>query len=125
MKRFVTSVIILVLILAGSIYSLFVFDRKNDELTQQIDYIQTLYKENKTDKAEEELTRLNRFWNEYYIFMSFIVQSTKLEDISLSVSKLKYLLSEDSEEFLSECDAIKKGIKMVYDSEYPHLHSVF
>ncbi len=125
MKRLITCVIILVLIISGSTYSLYVFDKKNDDITEHIDYIQTLYKQNKTDEAEEELTRLDRFWNEYYNYMSFIVQSTKLEDISLSVSKLKYLLKKDSDEFLSECESIKYGIQMIYDSEYPHLHSVF
>lgn len=125
MKRLITCVIILVLIISGSTYSLYVFDKKNDEITEHIDHIQTLYKKNKTDEAEEELTRLDRFWDEYYNYMSFIVQSTKLEDISLSVSKLKYLLKKDSDEFLSECESIKYGIQMVYDSEYPHLHSVF
>lgn len=124
MKRLIISVIILVLIISGSTYSLYVFDKKNDEITGHIDYIDTLYKENKTDEAEEELTRLDRFWDEYYNFMSFIVQSTKLEDISLSVSKLKYLLNMDSDEFLSECESIKRGIEMIYDSEYPHIHSV-
>lgn len=125
MKRLITCVIILVLIISGSTYSLYVFDKKNDDITDHIDYIQTLYKQNKTDEAEEELTRLDRFWDEYYNYMSFIVQSTKLEDISLSVSKLKYLLKKDSDEFLSECESIKYGIQMIYDSEYPHLHSVF
>lgn len=125
MKRLITCVIILVLIISGSTYSLYVFDKKNDDITEHIDYIQMLYKQNKTDEAEEELTRLDRFWNEYYNYMSFIVQSTKLEDISLSVSKLKYLLKKDSDEFLSECESIKYGIQMIYDSEYPHLHSVF
>lgn len=125
MKRLITCVIILVLIISGSTYSLYVFDKKNDDITNHIDYIQTLYKQNKTDEAEEELTRLDRFWNEYYNYMSFIVQSTKLEDISLSVSKLRYLLKKDSDEFLSECESIKYGIQMIYDSEYPHLHSVF
>ncbi len=125
MKRLITCVIILVLIISGSTYSLYVFDKKNDDITEHIDYIQTLYKQNKTDEAEEELTRLDRFWNEYYNYMSFIVQSTKLEDISLSVSKLRYLLKKDSDEFLSECESIKYGIQMIYDSEYPHLHSVF
>lgn len=125
MKRFVVCIIILVLIISGSTFSLYFFDKKNDEITEHIDYIQTLYKENKTDEAEEELTRLDRFWDEYYNFMSFIVQSTKLEEISLSVSKLKYLLEMDSDEFLSECESIKYGIQMIYDSEYPHFHSVF
>ena len=125
MKRLITCIIILVLIISGSTYSLYVFDKKNDDITDHIDYIQTLYKQNKTDEAEEELTRLDRFWDEYYNYMSFIVQSTKLEDISLSVSKLKYLLKKDSDEFLSECESIKYGIQMIYDSEYPHLHSVF
>ncbi|MCC8191735.1 MAG: DUF4363 family protein [Ruminococcus sp.] len=125
MKRFVISVILLAAIIFGSITSLFVFDRKNDEMTERISYIQTLYKQNKTDEAEEELARLDRFWNEYYNFMSFIVQSTKLEEISLSVSKLEYLLKMDSEEFLSECDSIKYGIQMIYDSEFPYLHSIF
>ncbi len=125
MKRFVISLTILALIISGSIYSLYVFDKKNDEITDRIDHIQTLYKQNKTDEAEEELTRLDRFWDEYYNFASFIIQSTKLEDISLSMSKLEYLLKMDSDEFLSECESIKYGIKIIYDSEYPHIHSVF
>ena len=80
MKRFVISLTILALIISGSIYSLYVFDKKNDEITDRIDHIQTLYKQNKTDEAEEELTRLDRFGMNITILrlLSFKAQSLKI-----------------------------------------------
>ncbi len=122
MKRLIISLLILVSIVVTSVFILSVFDSRNEQLISYVDRVEELYKQNKTDLAEEELTRLNRFWSEYYNLVSYIVQSTKLEEIAQSVSKLKALMGKD--EFLSECESIKYGIRLIYDSEYPYLHSI-
>ncbi len=122
MKRLIISVLILATIVVTSIVTLSVFDSKNEQLISYIERTEELYKQNKTDLAEEELTRLNRFWSDYYNLVSYIVQSTKLEEVAQSVSKLKALMGKD--EFLSECESIKYGIRLIYDSEFPYLHSI-
>ena len=122
MKRLIISFLILAAIVTTSVYTLSAFDKANHTLVSYVERAEELYKQNKTALAEEELTRLNRFWSDYYNLASYIVQSTKLEEVAQSVSKLKALMGKD--EFLSECESIKYGVRLIYDSEYPYLHSI-
>ncbi len=122
MKRLIISFLILAAIVTTSVYTLSAFDKANHTLVSYVERAEELYKQNKTDLAEEELTRLNRFWSDYYNLASYIVQSTKLEEVAQSISKLKALMGKD--EFLSECESIKYGVRLIYDSEYPYLHSI-
>lgn len=122
MKRLITSICILAVIVAGSVISLYVFKNKNTELISIINSAQDLAKQNKTDQAEEELERLDRFWSDYHILTSYFLQNTKLDELATSVSKLKGLLGDD--EFFSECDSIKYGVNMLYENEFPYIHSI-
>ncbi len=125
MKRLILCVTILVIIITGSVLSLFLINNKNQQLIKTIDSITEFAEDRKTDQALEKIDEFSRSWKKYYICVSFLVESSCLEDISASCSKLKALLLKDSEELYSECETIKYGITLIYNNEFPYLHSIF
>lgn len=124
MKRVYICIGIFCAIIAVSIFSLFVLEKSNDELFSRIDEITELY-EKGSDETSEKIKELEKFWRKYYIRISFVAQSSTLDDISYSVAKLSPMLDEDSDEFVSECKSIRYWAYLVYISQFPYLHSVF
>lgn len=125
MKRIILCAAILVVIVIGSTLSLFLIKDKNQQLINTLDYVTEYAEDKKTDQALEKIEEFSRLWKKYYICVSFLVESSCLEDVSASCAKLKALLLKDSEELYSECETIKYGITLIYNNEFPYLHSIF
>lgn len=124
MKRFYLCCVILLTVILSSCFLLHQLHEYTDTLTQKIDEACELAEKEKTEDALNKVEEINRFFEKYYIRMSLIVQSEKLNEISDSISKLHSLLQYNSEEFFSECNDIKSDIKLIYDSQYPSFHSI-
>ena len=124
MKRITLCLVIFAAIIVISAGSLFMLNKNNKELTGKIDEIIELYNK-ESDEISDKVNELEEYWEDYYIRISFVAQSSTLDDISYSVSKLLPLYEQDSDEFVSECESIKYWIKRVYDSQFPHFYSVF
>ncbi len=125
MKRLILCITILIVIISGSVSSLFLIKNKNQKLINTLDSITEYAEDEKTDQALEKIKEFSRSWKDYYICVSFLVESSRLEDISASCAKLEALLLKNSEELYSECETIKYGIKLIYNNEFPYLHSIF
>lgn len=124
MKRITLCIGIISVIIIISVSSLFILNKNNKKLTDKIDEIIELYN-NESDEVSDKVNDLEDYWEDYYIRISFVAQSSTLDDISYSVAKLLSLYEQDSDEFISECESIKYWIERVYDSQFPHFYSVF
>lgn len=97
---------------------------RNRRLAELIDKAVSYARAGQQELAAESTKELQDYWEEYYVTVSYLVQTSKLEDISYSVAKLDPLLETGSEEFYSECRLIKYGTELIYKNEFPDLHSV-
>ena len=123
MKRVYICIGIFSLIIGISVYSLCIMKNSNEELYSRIDEIICLH-EDKSEETADKVAELEDFWEKYYIRISFVARSSTLDDISYSVIKLAPLLDEDSDEFISECKSIRYWAYLIYNSQFPYLHSV-
>jgi hypothetical protein len=96
----------------------------NQSLSEKIDKALTYWEAGRTDDALEVVNDIEEFWNGYYKTMSYIITSDKMQSISSSIAKLRPLLIFENDEFYSECESIKFSIALIYDSEFPYLHSI-
>jgi len=123
MKRIVLCITILGTIIAVSVFSLFVLHKNNTRLIEMLDDVIEAY-DNAPDEVSEKVDGIEQYWEDYYIRISFLVQSSTLDNISYSVARLGSMYEQDSDEFVSECESIKYWVKRVYDSQFPHFYSV-
>ncbi len=124
MKRLILCASIIVVLVGSSALMLKNIKESNIILTEKINNAIDLQEKSKTDEALKTVDEIQTLWDKYYTTMSFIITSDKMTSISSSVSKLRPLLLLDNDEFYSECESIKFSIKLIYDSEFPHLHSI-
>lgn len=124
MKRIILCIGILLAILIQSVASLMILKHKNSELSALIDQAACLAQSGDKEAALEKTAEIQDYWQDYYVKVSYLIQTSKLEDIAFSVSKLTPLLEKDSEEFFSECFLINRGIQLIFSNECPKLSSV-
>lgn len=124
MKRVALCSGILLAILILSISIIFTLRNGNKKICYYIDNALALAEADRTDRALMAIDELGVYWEKYYVMTSYFIQSSKLEDINFSVSKLRPLLEKDSEEFYSECMVIRYGLDKLYKNELPTPHSI-
>ncbi len=124
MKRAVLCAVILASIIIFSCCSLFMLYRCNEKLYKHIDdCILSYYSD--SDDISEKLEELESYWGSYYVRVSFLTRSSSLDDISYSIAKLEPLLDEQGDGFISELNSIRFWAYLIYQSQIPHLRSVF
>lgn len=119
MKRLTACIIILTVIAAMSVFSVFAVKKENDKFISLVNAAENSYRNDDSDTAQR-LEELENAWNKYYVRISYIAQSCTLDDISYAVAKLPALLEKGSEEFLSECESI-----LMDREDIPHSVSPF
>lgn len=124
MKRLTSCIIILTVIASMSVLSVWAVKRENDRFISLVNAAESSYRQ-ESDDMNERLEELEKGWKKYYTRVSYIAQSCALDDISYAVAKLPALLEKGSEEFLSECESIRSWTEKIYNTQYPHLYSVF
>lgn len=124
MKRLTACMIILTVIASMSVLSVWAVKRENDKFIFLVNAAENSYRQ-ENDDMNERLEELEKGWKKYYTHVSYIAQSCTLDDISYAIAKLPALLEKGSEEFLSECESIRSWTEKIYNTQYPHLYSVF
>lgn len=124
MKRLTACMIILTVIASMSVLSVWAVKRENDKFIFLVNAAENSYRQ-ESDDMNERLEELEKGWKKYYTHVSYIAQSCTLDDISYAVAKLPALLEKGSEEFLAECESIRSWTEKIYNTQYPHLYSVF
>lgn len=144
MKRIALCISIIGLIIVLSLSALFLLKYEHTKLIDGINEMIELSEEadktesdeegrendiksgnKKTEEAIKSVESFCQLWNEYYKRASFFVESSKLSDISNSISSLFLLYEHEKGEFYLECQKIKHSLNLIYEKEMPYLNSVF
>lgn len=122
MKRLWVCIFLIVAMTSASCGSLAVLNAHNEKLFAAAQKVEDAYNNGGDTMAEVE--KLSACWGEYYVSVSYVANTDTLNSISSGVFRLRYLLENDSDEFLSELHSICSQIRMLYNSQFPHLYSV-
>ena len=87
MKRLTACIIILTVVAAMSVFSVFAVKKENDKFINLVNAAENSYRNEDSDTAQR-LEELENAWNKYYVRISYIAQSCTLDDISYAVAKL-------------------------------------
>ena len=123
MKRLTACIIILTVIAAMSVFSVFAVKKENDKFISLVNAAENSYRNDDSDTAQR-LEELENAWNKYYVRISYIAQSCTLDDISYAVAKLPALLEKMQENSCQDA-SIRSWTEKIYHTQYPHLYSVF
>lgn len=123
MKRLYLCIAIVVVTVILSAGSLVVIDRSNDRFFYYIDNAEKAY--HSDGDVEKAVKEIEKYWERYYVRISYVAATDMLNDTSATISRLSRLLENDSDEFCSELETVRTKVKLIYESQYPHFYSVF
>ena len=83
MKRLTACIIILTVIAAMSVFSVFAVKKENDKFISLVNAAENSYRNEDSDTAQR-LEELENAWNKYYVRISYIAQSCTLDDLLCS-----------------------------------------
>ena len=75
--------------------------------------------------CNKHLDELEEFWDKYYLALTYFSAEPTMSDMSRAVKKLPDLLRADSDDFLAELNSIRHWAKLLYDTQFPDLSSIF
>lgn len=124
MSRLITSVCLILAIIAYSVCAAFVIKDENSELNEIIDSIRTQNENDDTVGAAKSADRLNEKWERFERKMSVLVKDDKLNNISTSVSRVKPYIEEANDELDAELRNITRQLDLLYRMELPLWYNI-
>ncbi len=124
MKRFVLSLAILVIIVCYSASGIFILKEKNNRLINLLNEILYYYNSNDYDKALSLAKSFDKDWYDYERKMSVLVHDNKIQNINMSVAKIKPYLNDKNEELNAEIESICHQIELMYQAEFPTWYNI-
>lgn len=124
MRRVKIAAVMLIVILAYSVGSLFVLRSCNHRLEQCLYAVGTAWKSEDSVGAMEAAEQLNRYWAEYEKTVTMIVHDDSLAELNISVAKLPPLISSDSDEVESELESALHQLEYIYNEECPYWFNI-
>ncbi|MFT3951843.1 MAG: DUF4363 family protein [Oscillospiraceae bacterium] len=124
MKRLVLCVCILAVILAQSICGVVLLRHCNTEVQCAVEQAVSDARSGDREQTLCALDEVSTEWRQYYKRVNFLIQTSKLEQIAISVSRLHALYEADCAEFYAECDVVLNALDAIYENEFPHIYSI-
>ena len=124
MKRLVTIICIMSVIVAGSVYSLFWLKNYSEETAAQLTVISDTAKSD-PQKASEDLEKLQREWDKTKSYIGVFVYESPLNTFSECLDECKALLRQEySDEFQVKIEKAISAVADIYKKELPTLENV-
>ena len=125
MKRAVFCFILLTAAVISAGLSPLFIKGKTQILIERIDSFEKICENaNRCQDCESALQNLMNEFDGYYISLSYFIPDERLDEMSMCVSRLEGLLSEESEELFAELDTIRSQAYLVLESTVPRLFRV-
>lgn len=125
MTRIKTSITILCLLIAVSIFSGIWINGKCKSLIELSSQAEEIFSSDEKEKAIEITKRLETEWEDFRSVAAVLIQNNKLSEIDRICARIKHLAENDSEELLSELTELQHILDLLRNGEIPKINSIF
>ena len=124
MKRLIIAAILLVVVIATYLTSLFYITDSCDKAKSMIENSISVYSKNET--AQTEAKNLEDYWNKKEPILSIFVNHDRIDDIETAISLMNvYAKIPKSELFYEYADNVKVLIHQILEDTKFTMHSIF
>ncbi len=124
MKRFVTTIVIFVILIILSFFSLAFVVKNETVLEKYLTEMIFLAEQNDMTGALEKSLEFSEKWEKVEPYMIMMVRHNSIDEITIRSSKIaSYAKYGNRSDFISEASAIKKLLEHISEDEKPLLHN--
>lgn len=119
MIRIKISFGIILMIIALGISGFFVLKHKTNDVIAIIDETRAFSENENFDEALKTVDKLMEKWEKFHTYASIFINNDKISAVQNSISRLKSLIKNKSDEIDAELDTAKSALKWIIESEIP------
>lgn len=119
MNRIITSIVILLILTAGSFAAVGAVNGFTDKISEMIDEVEKAFVEGDTQKCTEAAEALQDEWNEFMKYSVLVNDLGHALEITSSIAELYSFAQESNEEIYAACDRAQAQIKLFKDMQNP------
>lgn len=124
MKRLIIAGILLAVVIASYLTSLFYITNSCDKAKKMVENSISVYSQNET--AEKEAKKIQDYWNKKEPILSIFVNHDRIDDIETAISLLNvYSKIPQNELFYEYADNVKVLIHQILEDTKFTMHSIF
>lgn len=122
MKRMIISAVLIVCVVAGSIFALTYTKR----ITMRMHALERDIRQARSrgESGERETEQLCDFWEDTYDVLSLIEDLDDIEEIDSSISRLRSMAKDDPDSVGAELDSVCRQLDMLFRHQLPSIYSV-
>ena len=125
MKRVISSIILLAIIIGGCIWEVYFLNTTIEFLTENIKTTETLINSDELDKAIEKNNSTLQFWLDRKNLISTFIDHNHIQEIDETLTVMKTLLENNqSEDFFSESGRAINQMEHLKDTEIPSIENI-
>lgn len=125
MKRFITSIVLLVITIGACIAETFFLNNLVSSFTQDINSTIKEVKNENFETAKSLANSINSNWQEKQSFISTFINHERLEEIGQSIISMKTNLDQGQlEDFFVESEITKTQLNNLKDTEFPSIENI-
>ncbi len=124
MTRVKTSLIILVLLLTGAIFSGVWVNTQCGSLISDSDTVQELWNSGHNEEAVEAAEKLESDWESFRHSAAVLVKNNKLAEVDRVCTRISYFARSGSDELIPELIELRNMLEQLKDGETPKLTTV-
>lgn len=124
MIRIKISFGIILMIIALGISGFFVLKHKTNDVIAIIDETRAFSENENFDEALKTVDKLIKKWDKFHNYASIFINNDKISVAQNSISRLKSLIKNKSDEIDAELDTAKSALKWIIESEIPKLTNI-
>jgi tricorn protease-like protein len=124
MGRVKVSIGIIIGILIFAISGIFIINHKTKSLLNDLDKLQAMCDQGRTEEAADFADSFNSRWESYQKIASIYVRNEKISSVQNSVSRLKPLIENENDELNAEFECARSSLQWIVESEIPKITNI-
>jgi hypothetical protein len=124
MKRIITGICILLILLTASFISLSFIGKKSNQLSEKIDEISTVYRDGNAEEAKNKTQELELLWEDSKKPLNIFVNSNEIIEIQSSVMKIRPYIETENDEIYAELESLKTRTERLYNNLMPYWYNI-
>lgn len=125
LKKIVTPIVIIAVIITGIIVSKNYMQRETAEMVELLKSAETFAYSGDYNKAEKDINDFSEKWDKNRKVLCTFVRHSEVDIANESAAKVKpYLNAQDKSDFFAECEILKFQIKHITETEKYTLYNV-
>lgn len=124
MIRIKISIGIISAIIIMGITGFFILRHETEEVIDNIEKTRSLANSGKKQEAKDFAGILESDWNRFHTYASVFINNNKISAAEVSLSRIKSLIENESDELNAELDTAKSALEWIIESETPKLTNI-